>query len=144
MADPNNAGPYEVGLNGSLAAGASTEILLSEVRAGAGDKKGFLRKVFGKRGGMDFIFIVNASGELISVEAKSGKTFIPPATSQNLTNGPYRQFTVINEGANSVNNNDDDRVAVEVGNNERRSAPEDKPTFSARDALNDTVPGLNL
>lgn len=140
MANPSNAGPYEVGPNGTLSAGETRSIQLDEVNAGPGNKEAFLRKIYGERGGVDFMFIVNTSGELISVETKGGKTFIPPATSQNLNNGPYTSLRVTNEGANAVNTGSGDKVVIEVGNGDRSGQ---EPWTPSR-AISDAIPGLRL
>lgn len=143
MADPSNAGPFTIGPSGQLPAGGSDSLRFAEVSAGPANKEGYLRKLFGARGGMDYVFIVNASAELITAETKSGSTAVPPATSQTLDAGPYRAVTVNNEGANPINTGADDRVAVEVGNGTRNPG-EGSDTWSARDALDDVIPGLNL
>lgn len=142
MADQSNAGPFKVGLEGSLGPDQTKVIELSEVATGPANKEGYLRKIFGSLGGVDYLYIVNASSELISVETKSGATIVPSATSQNLDSGPYRALRVTNEGANTINTDASDQIAIEVGNGPR-SGDEGK-SFSVRKAVNDTVPGVNL
>lgn len=139
MSDPSNAGPYTVGVDGTLSPDVTEEIRFSEVQAGPQNKYGYLRKIFGDKGGTDYIFIVNASGELIEVETKSGSSFIPEATSQPLTNGPFRSVKITNVGANDINTGDTDRVKVMTGNNTRETGA---PKFSPRRALKDMVPGF--
>lgn len=142
MADESNAGPFKVGLDGTLAAGETRVVEFAEVEAGPSQKFGYIRKIFGSVGGVDYVYIVNASGELITVETKSGATVVPSATSQNLDSGPYRSVKITNEGANSVNTGADDQIAIEVGNGPR-SGDEGK-SFSLRNAVNDAIPGANL
>jgi len=142
MADPSNAGPFTVGVDGTLAPDTPQEIRFSEVAAGPRNRDGYLRKLFGEVGGMDYIFVVNGSGQLVQAETKGGASFVPPATSQPLTNGPFRAITVTNVGASNINTGDNDAVKVIVGNNDRST--ETEQAFSARRAANEAIPGLNL
>jgi len=142
MADPSNAGPYEIGVSGTLSAGETREYLLSEQSAGPANKFGYLRKVFGSRGGMDYIFVTNQSGEPIAVDSKGGRTPIPPATSLTLDTGPYTSLTVTNEGGSSINTSASDDVTVEVGNGPRQT--DGGASFSPVQALEDSIPGLSL
>lgn len=139
MANPSNAGPYDIGVDEILSPNETIEYQLAEVKAGPTNKKGYLRKLFGEKGGLDYLFVVNTSGELIKVETAGGQTIVPPATSQNLSNGPYQQLTVTNMGGVDVNTGSGDDIAIEVGNVTR-----EEKKFSARDALNDSIPGLQL
>lgn len=142
MADESNAGPFKVGLEGSLAAGETRVVEFAEVEAGPSQKFGYLRKIFGSLGGVDYVYIVNASGELITVETKSGATVVPSATSQNLDSGPYRSVKVTNEGANAINTGASDQIAIEVGNGPRTGS--EGESFSTRDAINQIIPGANI
>lgn len=143
MANESNAGPYEVGLDGPLSPGESETIRLPEVPAGPAGKEGYLRKIFGDKGGVDYIFMVNASGELLSYTAKGGGGIIPSATSIRLDSSPYRSVTVTNDGVNDVNTGSNDQVSIEVGNGER-AENEESEGFSAKKAAEDLIPGLSL
>lgn len=144
MANESNAGPYEIGIEGTLSPGDEEEIRFTEVAAGPADKKGYLKKIFGDAGGLDYIFVVNASGELISFKTKGGGGIIPSATSQTLDSGPYRSITVKNEGGTDINTGGNDQVKVEVGNGKRVENEREEAGFNIRDAAEDIVPGLNL
>lgn len=141
MADPDNAGPYDVSPSGAISPGERVEIRFGQVSAGPANKDHYLRKIFGAAGGTDFVFIVNNSAELIRVDSKSGSTFVPPATSQNLTNGPYRSVAVINEGGADVNTGSTNKIAVETGNGPRG---QEGGSFSVQDAVEDIVPGVTF
>lgn len=139
MSNPSNAGPYTIGLDSPLSAGEETILRFEEVNAGPADKKGYLKKLYGKEGGIDYIYVVNASDELVNVTVKGDNSFVPPATSQNLESGPFRYVKVANEGSTTINQDSTDSIKVIVGNNVRQ-----EESFSARDAVNDMVPGFNL
>jgi len=119
MVEPSNAGPFDVSPEDPIDPGETFRVRFGEVEAGPAGKQGYLEKAYGRRGGLDYLFIVNTSPQLIKVESQAGVTFIPSATSQNLDEGPYRYLYVTNEGSGSVNNDSTDKVAVQVGNGER-------------------------
>lgn len=142
MANPDNAGPYTIGVDGVMEPNDTVPHLFSEVEAGPENKAGFLRKVFGDRGGMDFLFVVNASSNVVQISTKSGNSFLPPATSQTLDSGIYTSATVTNLGSTNINTGDDDQVKVIVGNSDRNT--DNGPSFSPVRAVEDTIPGVSL
>lgn len=147
MADASNAGPYDIGPEEPLSPEEKRPIRFSEVSAGPSNSVGYLKKIYGDKGGLDFVFVVNTSGQPIAVYTRGGRTTVPPATSQPLSNGPYRSVSVENLGSSEINTGSGDMVSIEVGNGERPSAKNERrktPSFSARKALNDAIPGMNL
>lgn len=140
MADQSNAGPFDISPQGSIAPGEEYRQRFEETQAGPANKEGFLTKLYGERGGLDYIFVVNSSPELIRAEATGDDTYIPSATSQNLEAGSYREITIINEGASDINTGSDDAVKILVGNTDRSG----QPTFSGRRAISDLIPGVDL
>ena len=142
MADPNNAGPIDVSPTDPIPAGGDFTVMFNDVRAGPRDKEGYLRKLFGNKDGMDYLFVVNSSDQLLKVIASGDTTFIPPATSQNLDAGIYNKVTVENVGAQSVNNTEEDTLKILTGNGDRTTEGNDGFTFSPRNAVSDLIPGV--
>jgi len=142
MADPNNAGPFDVSPADPIAAGDTYRVRFGDVEAGPAGKPGYLEKVYGKREGLDYLFVVNNSPNLLKIESQGGTTFVPGATSQNIDEGPYRYAYVSNEGSSDVNTDSSDKVSVLVGNGERE--PEEGARFSASNLVGDLVPGFRI
>jgi len=140
MADPSNAGPYEIGVDGTLQAGETVALPFEEAQVGPRQSRGYLEKLYGQAGGLDYIFIVNQSGEPITGSAGGGDFRVPSATSQTLDSGPYTGVTVTNAGSSDVNTGASDDVSVQVGNNIRQ----DNPEFSTGQALSDLIPGVSF
>lgn len=133
--DPSEAGPYSIGPDNQLKAGDSRALILAEQEIGG--KKGYLTKLYGRKGGMDYAYITNSSGFMVHAEVSGGDgpVPVPSATSLNL-DGPVSIVRVSNP-----NGGTDDIAAtdldVSVGNNVRKS----QGGFSGNQFLSDVVPG---
>lgn len=149
MIEPSNAGPFEIGLDSDLPADGRRSLYISEIKGGPTDKKGWFRKFFGKREGMDYAYVVNTSNELLKYESTGGVSgVVPPASSVYVgveasdrssvkeSAHPIRRITVINNSNNPVPS---DSVSVQIGNVNRG---EDKPKFSPQNVVRDLIPGV--
>lgn len=131
--NPSEAGPYEIGLKNDLASGATRNILFSEVSIRG--KRGYLKKLYGNKGGLDFVFITNSGSKdaKVSVSGGGGFTVVPSATSVNI-DGPVSAVTVANESSGTIAASD---LNISVGNGVRESGG-----FSPAKAVSDIVPGF--
>jgi len=142
MAQISNAGPFDIGPQDPLDPDAQQTLRFEHVRAGPQNKRGYLQKLYGNRSGLDYVFVVNASGEPIRVKTRNGQTLVPSATSQSLDSGGYRSVTVENIGGSTINQDGSDEVAVEVGNGDR-SGDQQRAGFSLTQAAEDVIPGFS-
>lgn len=134
--NPSEAGPYSIGPDSDLAPGGRIVLLLTEAKVAG--KKGYLKKLFGSKGGMDYAFVTNSSGYMVKVEtsAGSGQTPVPSATSVNF-DGTVTSVTLTNDTASTIAASDLD---VSVGNNVRKSGGN---SFSGSQLLSDVIPGVS-
>lgn len=133
--NPSQAGPYSIGVDTALPDGASKQILLTEVTIRG--KRGYLKKLFGNRGGMDYVYVTNSSQYdlLVSVSGGNGFQTVPSASSTNI-DGPVSTITVKNESGSEIPAGG---VNVSVGNGARN--PNDGGGFSGSQLIADLIPG---
>lgn len=119
--DPNNAGPFGIGLNSDLPGdGTRREFGFDNIKTGPNNKEGWLQKVYGEKGGMDYIYIDNGTEYRIKVEASGGKyTEVPAATSIEITGEGLRHCTLSQDSGTVISASD---VTVMVGNKVRNGS----------------------
>lgn len=134
--NPSHAGPYEIGLDNDLAAGSNVQYLLTEIEIRG--KRGYLKKVFGSRGGMDYVYVTNSSqyDAKVAVSGGEGYQTVPAASSVNV-DGPVSSVNIANETANTIPAN---KLTVSVGNGPRESGG---GGFSVGQLASDIIPGYS-
>lgn len=135
--NPSQAGPYEIGISKELPSGATRQLLLSEVSIRG--KRGYLKKLYGNRGGLDYVYVTNSSqyDARVSVSGGDGFQLVPAATSVNV-DGPVSSVTVANESGSTIPAG---KLSVSVGNGARN--PSEGGGFSSGQLLSDLVPGYS-
>lgn len=133
--NPSHAGPYQIGLDNDLGTGTSKHLNLTGLSIRG--KRGYLKKVFGSRGGMDYVYVTNSSqyDALVSVSGGDGFQKVPSASSVNV-DGPISNVTIRNESGSTIPAGD---LTVSVGNGARN---EEKAEFSVAKLASDVIPGF--
>lgn len=131
--NPSEAGPYAIGLDKDLGIGEKRNILFSEVVIRG--KRGYLKKLYGNKGGLDYVYITNSGSNdaKVSVSGGGGFTLVPSATSVNI-DGPVSAVTVSNDSGSNIPASD---LNISVGNGVRESGG-----FNPEKAVSDIVPGF--
>jgi hypothetical protein len=123
----------------------------SELNAGPRNKEGGLKKYYGRRGGFDFVQVVNSTDEILAADADGAAAQdVPPATSVNISGvGPeveasgqvvsYTRVAVTNTGIANNQAIDPAEIAVAFGNQPR---PEESQGNGLAIDVADPIPGL--
>jgi len=129
------AGPFKFRLDElhgpTLSPGETVTVNTRSAEAGPRDKKGGLKKYYGRRGGFDFVQVVNSTDEILEADADGAVAQdIPPSTSINISGvGPeveaegqvasYTRVSVANTGIAAGNDVATEEIAVSFGNQPR-------------------------
>lgn len=136
--NPSNAGPFSIGLEKDLPGdGSRREFNFSTIKAGPANRSGWLKKLYGEKHGLDYIYIDNGSEYRVSVEASGNKySEVPAATSIEITGTALNNCVLSQNSGNVISAQD---LTVQVGNKPRGNAQ-----FSGKQVAADVIPGFSL
>jgi hypothetical protein len=149
------AGPFKFRLSrfvsGQLGVDETAVADTSQIDAGPRNKTGGLKKFYGRRGGFDFVQVVNSTDEILAADADgTAAQDVPPATSVNISGvGPeveaegqvvsYTRVAVTNTGIANGVAIDPQEIAVAFGNQPR---PEESRKQGLALDVVDPLPGV--
>lgn len=142
----SNFGPRRIGLDSSLAPGNERRFNLAALTVNG--KKGYFKKFFGEKSGLDKVIVSNAANEVVNLSVGNDETRIGPRSGSEINKaeggrdgqGSIRVITVENPSTSGTTL-DAQNFSIMVANDSREGGS-DEMVFTPQKAVRDIVPGF--